>query len=194
MSDEKPRCGWPGQDPVMLAYHDREWGVPVHDDVKWLEYIILDGFQAGLSWKTILHKREAFRKVFHGFDPERVAGMTEGEMAAACANPGIVRNRLKISAAVRNAGRFIDLAARHGSFSNFIWSFTEGRVVQNAWTSTADIPTRTPLSDALGAALKKAGFTFVGSTICYAVLQSGGIVNDHLVSCFRHHQLRRAGK
>jgi DNA-3-methyladenine glycosylase I len=175
----------------MLAYHDREWGVPVHDDVKWLEYIILDGFQAGLSWKTILHKREAFRKVFHDFHPQRVARMSEGEMTAAGENPAIVRNRLKIGAAVRNAGRFIDLAERHGSFSNFIWSFTDGQVVQNAWASTADIPARTPLSDALSAALKKAGFTFVGSTICYAVLQSGGIVNDHLVGCFRHDQLRR---
>jgi DNA-3-methyladenine glycosylase I len=192
MPDGKPRCAWPGEDAAMRDYHDREWGVPVNDDVQWLEYIILDGFQAGLSWKTILHKREAFRRVFHQFDPQRVARMSEAETAAAAVNPGIVRNRMKIAAAVRNAGRFLDLTERHGSFSRFIWAFTGGKVVHNAWTSMADIPARTSLSDTVSTALKQAGFTFVGSTICYAVLQSGGIVNDHLVSCYRHDQLRRS--
>jgi len=173
----------------MLRYHDEEWGVPVHDDVKWLEYLILDLFQAGLSWKTILHKREGFRKVFHHFDPQRVARMSEKEIAAACGNPAIIRNRMKIQAAVRNAGLLLDVAGRHGSFSDFIWSFTDGRTIRNAWTSIGDIPGRTALSDELSAALKQAGFSFVGSTICYAIMQSGGMVNDHLVSCFRYGEL-----
>ena len=190
MTDDKPRCEWPGEDDLMLRYHDEEWGVPVREDVRWLEYIILDGFQAGLSWKTILHRREGFRKVFHAFDPERIARMTEEDMAAACTDARIIRNRLKVRAAVRNAACFIELAAKHGSFSDFIWSFTDGRVIDNARQRIDEIPARTDLSDRLSAALKQAGFTFVGSTICYAILQSGGVVNDHLVTCFRYDELR----
>jgi DNA-3-methyladenine glycosylase I len=175
----------------MLAYHDREWGVPVCDDILWMEHITLDAFQAGLSWRTVLHKREAFRRVFHGFDPQRMARMTEQEMAAAQQNRAIIRNRLKIRAAVSNAARFIELAERHGAFSNFIWSFTDGKVVHNHWKRAEQIPANTPLSDRVSKALKQAGFAFVGSTICYAFLQAAGVVNDHLVGCFRHEEIMR---
>ncbi|MFZ1985590.1 MAG: DNA-3-methyladenine glycosylase I [Desulfatitalea sp.] len=190
LPDERPRCPWPGDDDRMRRYHDEEWGVPVHDDIRWMEYIILDAFQAGLSWRTVLHKREAFRKVFHDFDPRRVARMTEKQIEAARQNPAIIRNRQKIRAAVKNAGCFLELAERHGSFDNFIWSFTDGKVVQNRWKRVEAIPAYSPLSDAVSKALKQAGFSFVGSTICYAFLQAGGIVNDHLVTCFRHKELR----
>jgi len=187
--DDKPRCGWMGDDALMRHYHDEEWGVPVHDDRKWFEYLVLDAFQAGLSWKTVLHKREGFRKVFHDFDPARVARMSQKHIAAACANPTIIRNRLKIQAAVSNARAFIELRERQGSFDAFIWSFTDGEVIRNAWTALEQVPASTPLSDAVSRSLKQAGFTFVGSTICYAFLQAGGIVNDHLVHCYRHREL-----
>lgn len=173
----------------MLQYHDREWAVPVHDDRKWFEYLVLDGFQAGLSWKTVLHKREAFRKVFFGFDPVQVARMSKGQMAAAYRNPSIIRNRLKIAAAVNNAKAFIRLQENYGSFDEFIWSFTDGKIIRNGWKSIEEIPLSTPLSDRISAALKKLGFSFVGTTICYAILQSGGIVNDHLMHCFRYEEL-----
>ena len=186
----KTRCPWPGEDALMMQYHDQEWGVPVHDDRLWMEHIILDGFQAGLSWRTILHKREAFREVFHNFDPQRIAAMTERQLEAARRNPGIVRNRLKIQAAVKNAKAFIEIAERYRSFDNFIWSFTDGQVVQNCWQRMEDIPTTTSLSDTVSKALKAAGFSFVGSTICYAFLQAAGVINDHLVSCFRYEALR----
>ena len=191
--DDKPRCGWMGDDALMRHYHDEEWGVPVHDDRKWFEYLVLDAFQAGLSWKTVLHKREGFRKVFHDFDPARVARMSQKHIAAACANPTIIRNRLKIQAAVSNARAFIELRERQGSFDAFIWSFTDGEVIRNAWTALEQVPASTPLSDAVSRSLKQAGFTFVGSTICYAFLQAGGIVNDHLVHCYRHRELANGG-
>ena len=194
MAVEKRRCSWPGNDELMLRYHDEEWGVPVHEDRKWFEYIVLDAFQAGLSWKTVLHKRESLREVFFGFDPERVAGMTKRRIEAACSNPAIIRNRLKIEAAVRNAKAFLLLQEKHGSFDSFIWSFTGGKTVQNTWRSLEQIPSSTPLSDAVSVALKKNGFTFVGTTICYAFLQAGGIVNDHLVGCFRHKELKTKGR
>ena len=192
--DDRPRCSWPGDDARMLQYHDEEWGRPVHDDRTWFEYIVLDAFQAGLSWRTVLHKRPAFREVFHGFDPERVARMTEAEMQAAMGNAAIIRNRLKIRAAVTNARAFQRLREQRGSFDDFIWSFTEGKVVHNAWRALAELPASTPLSDAVSKALKQAGFTFVGTTICYAFLQAGGIVNDHLVHCFRHRELDGPGR
>ena len=185
-SDKKSRCGWPGDDELMIRYHDEEWGVPVSDDRKWFEYIILDAFQAGLSWKTVLHKREGFRRVFHGFDPERVAGMSAKELEAARKDAGIIRNRLKIEAAVKNARAFLEIQEREGSFNSFIWDFTGGKVIKNGWETLAEIPASTELSDRVSKALKKEGFSFVGSTICYAFLQAGGIVNDHLVSCFRY--------
>ncbi len=178
-----------GNDEVMLRYHDEEWGVPVHTDQKWFEFLVLDAFQAGLSWKTVLRKREAFREVFHGFDPARVARMTEVELEAARQNPAIIRNRLKIQATVKNAVAFLDLQDEQGSFDSFIWSFTDGSVLQNEWEKLEQIPAFTPLSDMISKALKQSGFSFVGTTICYAFLQAAGVVNDHLVRCFRWKEL-----
>ena len=189
-TDNKPRCAWIGDDDMMLRYHDEEWGVPVHDDRKWFEYLILDAFQAGLSWKTVLNKREGFRDVFFGFDPNIIARMTEGQMEAARNNPAIIRNRLKIKSAATNARAFLKLQEKHGSFNSYIWSFTDGRVIQNNWKKLSDIPASTPLSDTVSKALKKEGFSFVGTTICYAFLQAGGVVNDHIIHCFRHEELK----
>jgi len=186
---ETNRCPWPGDDPLMQQYHDQEWGVPVHDDRKWFEFIVLDAFQAGLSWKTILHRRKAFDKVFYGFDVQQVAAMSETAIADAIANPAIIRNRLKIRAAVTNAQAFLKIQARHGSFDEYIWSFTQGRVIHNRWRTEDAVPATTALSDTVSKALKRQGFSFVGSTICYSFLQAGGVVNDHLVGCFRHAEL-----
>jgi DNA-3-methyladenine glycosylase I len=189
MSHDKPRCSWPGDDELMRRYHDEEWGVPVHDERRWFEYLVLDAFQAGLSWKTVLHRREGFRKVFRDFDPVRVARFTRRQIAAACGDPSIIRNRLKIEGTVGNARAFLALQERHGSFDAFIWSFTAGKVIHNSWTDSRQLPTTTPLSDVVSRALRQASFSFVGSTICYAFLQAGGIVNDHLLHCFRHQEL-----
>ena len=189
-TDNKPRCGWMGDDKLMLRYHDKEWGVPVHDDRKWFEYLILDAFQAGLSWKTVLNKREGFREVFFGFDPERVSKMTEKEMESARNNSAIIRNRLKIKSAVTNAKAFLKLQEKHGSFDSYIWSFTEGQVVNNSWKDLHEIPASTPLSDEISKSLKQEGFSFVGTTICYAFLQAAGVINDHLISCFRYEELK----
>ena len=191
--DDKYRCGWVSDDERMRRYHDEEWGVPVHDDRTWFEYLVLDAFQAGLSWKTVLHKREGFRKVFRDFDPARVARLTPKQIDAACANPAIIRNRLKIEAAVKNARAFLEVQERHGAFDAFIWSFTDGQVICNAWKALEQLPASTPLSDSVSRSLKQAGFSFVGSTICYAFLQAGGIVNDHLVQCFRHREVTSGG-
>lgn len=188
-SEEKTRCGWVATDPLMIRYHDTEWGVPVHEDDKWFEFLLLDGFQAGLSWRTVLHKREAFRTVFHDFQPERIARMTEDELLAARANPAIIRNRLKIEASVKNARAFLALQETYGGFDDWIWRFTDGRTIQNQWKTMDAVPATTPLSDTVSKALKKAGFSFVGSTICYAFLQAAGVVNDHLVDCFRYQEL-----
>lgn len=190
MNDNRIRCAWPGADALMLRYHDQEWGVPVHEDGKWFEYIVLDAFQAGLSWKTVLHKREGFRKVFFGFNPGRVARMTGKQIESACRNPAIIRNQLKIASTIKNAKAFLDLQKKHGSFDAFIWSFTGGRVIHHEWNTAEQLPASIPLSDAVSAALKKHGFSFVGTTICYAFLQAGGIVNDHLIGCFRYKELR----
>ncbi len=190
-SENQGACSWPGQDELMVRYHDEEWGVPVHDDRLWFEYMVLDAFQAGLSWRTVLHKREAFREVFHGFDPARVAAMTPAELERARSNPAIIRNRLKIQAAVSNARAFMDVQARHGSFDAFIWSFTDGRTIINHWQVMGEVPAATPLSHEVSRALAAAGFSFVGSTICYAFLQAGGVVNDHLVGCPRHGEVAR---
>ncbi len=189
IDNQRQRCGWPGDDPLMVRYHDEEWGVPVHDDRKWFEFIVLDAFQAGLSWKTVLHKRDAFHRVFHGFDPLRVAGMSEKALAGAMANPAIIRNRLKIRAAVKNAQAFLRLQETHGGFDDYIWTFTGGQVIQNNWKTPETVPARTDLSDTVSRALKQQGFSFVGSTICYSFLQAAGVVNDHLVTCFRHREL-----
>lgn len=179
-----------GEDELMLRYHDDEWGVPLHDDRKWFEFIVLDAFQAGLSWKTILHKRKAFGQVFFGFDPQKVARMSSGKIAQALQNKAIIRNRLKIEATVKNARAFLDLQQKQGSFDSYIWSFTHGRTIHNTWKSLGQIPVSTPLSDTVSKALKAEGFSFVGSTICYSLLQAAGVVNDHLVQCFRNKELQ----
>ena len=187
--DNKLHCVWPGSDEMMIRYHDEEWGVPVHDDLIWFEFIVLDAFQAGLSWKTVLHKREAFRQVFYGFDPVKVARMSDKEIENARQNPAIIRNRLKIRAAVKNAMAFLKVQEKWGSFDSFIWSFTNGEVIHNSWRELKEVPASTSLSDTVSNALKKEGFSFVGSTICYSLLQAAGVVNDHLVHCFRYKEL-----
>jgi DNA-3-methyladenine glycosylase I len=191
-TDRQKRCEWIADDDLMRQYHDEEWGVPVHDDRKWFEFLLLDAFQAGLSWKTVLHKREAFREVFHGFDPELVSRMTARDRERARKNAGIIRNRLKIEASVKNAKAFLALQQEHGSFDRFIWSFTDGKVIHNRRKSLRKIPATTKLSDDVCKALKAAGLTFVGSTICYAFLQAAGVVNDHVTDCFRYAEIKKS--
>lgn len=185
------RCGWCGDDPLYVAYHDQEWGVPSRDDAHLFEMLLLEGAQAGLSWITILRKRENYRRALHGFDPERIARYTARDIERLMGDAGLVRNRLKLESAVRNARAFLAMQERHGSFADFLWGYVDGTPVQNRWRSLAEVPARTPLSDRLARDLKKLGFNFVGSTICYAYLQSVGLVNDHLTTCFRHRELRR---
>ncbi|MDH3297008.1 MAG: DNA-3-methyladenine glycosylase I [Gemmatimonadota bacterium] len=187
-----PRCAWAGTDPLMVAYHDEEWGVPVHDDQKLFEFLVLDAFQAGLSWRTILHKRENFRAAFDGFDAKRIAGYGERERQRLLADAGIVRNRLKVDATIGNARVLLRLLDEHGSFDAWIWQFTDGRTLQNSWASVDMIPARTTESDAMSKALKAEGFRFVGSTICYAFMQAAGMVNDHETSCFRYTEVAEA--
>jgi DNA-3-methyladenine glycosylase I len=186
---DSERCIWAGSDPLYRAYHDLEWGVPVHDDRLLFEFIILEGAQAGLSWITILRKREAYRRAFAGFHPEAVAGFGEPELAQLLANPGIVRNRLKLSSARANARAFLAVIGEFGSFDAYLWRFVDGVPVQNAWRSHAEIPATTAVSDALSRDLKRRGFNFVGSTICYAFMQAVGMVNDHTTACFRWAEL-----
>lgn len=183
---EKTRCAWPGADPLYVAYHDTEWGVPVHDDQTLFEFLILEGMQAGLSWITILRKRENFRAAFDGFDAAKVARYGARKTAQLLANPGIIRNRLKVAAAVTNARAFLAVQKEFGSFDAYIWRFVEGRPKVNAWRSLKEIPAKTVESDAMSKDLQKRGFKFVGSTICYAHMQATGMVNDHTVDCFRH--------
>jgi DNA-3-methyladenine glycosylase I len=188
-----PRCQWPGNtesNPLMVEYHDCEWGVPVHDDRKHFEYLLLDAFQAGLSWSTVLNKRENFRKAFDNFDPERIARYTRRDMKTLLDNPGIIRNRLKVEATVNNARLFLELQAQEGSFDAFIWQFVDGRTRHNHWRSLKQLPATTVQSDAMSKALKARGFKFTGSTICYAYMQAAGLVNDHVMRCFRHQQIR----
>ena len=187
------RCAWPGSDPLYLAYHDEEWGVPVHDDPLLFEFLILEGAQAGLSWITILRKRPAYRAAFAGFDPEAVARFDEAKVAELLANPGIVRNRLKVAAAITNARAFLAVQEEFGSFDAYMWRFVDGRPIRNAWKSIREIPASTPVSDAMSRDLKRRGFRFVGSTICYAHMQAVGMVNDHTVDCFRWAELRGVG-
>jgi len=184
--NDPPRCPWAGTDPLMVAYHDEEWGTPCHDDRDLFERLILEGFQAGLSWATILRKRAAFRHAFAGFDPERVAAFGPDDTARLLADPGIVRNRLKIAAAIRNAEAFLAVQREHGTFDRYLWTFVDGAPLVRAVPPTRDeIPTRTPESDALSQDLKRRGFAFVGTTICYALMQSVGMVDDHIQGCFR---------
>jgi DNA-3-methyladenine glycosylase I len=187
----RSRCTWAGNIDPLAAYHDEEWGVPVHDDLRLFEFLILEGAQAGLSWTTILKKRLAYRVAFSHFDPQRVARFKEERIASLLENTGIVRNRLKIRAAVQNAQAFLAVQKEFGSFDTYIWQFVGHRPLQNRWKQTKDVPARTPQSDAMSKDLMKRGFTFVGSTICYAFMQATGMVNDHLVSCFRYEDLAK---
>ncbi len=187
----KLRCGWCGTDPLYVAYHDTEWGVPVHDDRLLFEFLILEGAQAGLSWITILKKREAYRRAFAGFDAEKVARFGPRQVARLLADAGIVRNRLKIEAAINNAQRFLAVQEEFGSFDEYVWRFVDGRPIVNRWKTLKQVPASTPASDALSKDLKTRGFKFVGSTICYAHMQATGMVNDHLAGCFRHAEVAR---
>ena len=181
------RCTWASND-LNIPYHDTEWGVPVHDDKKLFEFLILEGAQAGLSWDTILRKRDAYRKAFAGFDPKKVAKFDEAKTAALMLNEGIIRNRLKIASAVLNANAFLKIQKEYRSFDKYIWSFVEGRPIDNKLKG-GDVPAKTEVSDAISKDLKKRGFSFVGSTIMYAFMQATGMVNDHLVTCFRHNEV-----
>jgi DNA-3-methyladenine glycosylase I len=185
------RCAWCGTDPLYVAYHDEEWGVPVTDDQKLFEFLVLEGAQAGLSWITILRKREAYRKAFRRFDPKRVARFGARDLERLLGDPGIVRNRLKLSSAINNAKAFLRVQEQYGSFSAYQWGFVDGRPIRNRFARVADVPPRTEVSDAFSKDLKQRGFTFVGSTIVYAHMQAVGMVNDHVKGCFRHAKVNR---
>lgn len=186
----KQRCGWCGDDPLYVKYHDLEWGVPVHRDKKLFEFIILEGAQAGLSWITVLRKRAAYRKAFDGFDFNKVARYRPSRLNEMMQNPGIIRNRLKLESAVRNANAFLRVRDEFGTFNSYIWDFVDGKPLQNRRIGMKDMPARTDLSDVISKDLKKRGFNFVGSTIIYAHMQATGMVNDHVVGCFRHQEIR----
>jgi DNA-3-methyladenine glycosylase I len=188
------RCDWAGEDSTYVTYHDVEWGVPVFDDRKLFEFLVLEGAQAGLSWLTILRKRAGYRRAFAQFDPRRVARYNAEKIAGLLLNPNIVRNRAKIESTVTNARAFLDVQAKYGSFSNYQWQFVEGRPIQSRRSKMSEIPARTELSDAFSQDLKQRGFKFVGSTIVYAHMQAVGMVNDHLVTCFRHREVAKFGK
>ena len=188
--NQPQRCGWANvQDPLYREYHDREWGVPVHDDRTIFEFLVLEGAQAGLSWGTILRKRENFRRAFEEFDPVKVARFDSRTVQRLLQNPGIIRNRLKINSAVQNAKAFLEVQREFGSFDSYIWPFVGGRPRVNRWEKLKDVPAATPESEAMSKDLIRRGFRFVGPTICYAHMQATGMVNDHLVSCFRHSEL-----
>ncbi len=186
------RCDWPGADELMLKYHDEEWGTPVHDDRKWFEYITLDAFQAGLSWSIVLKKRENFRAAFENFEPETIAKYDETKYTELTQDAGIIRNRAKIKATITNARAFLKIQEEYGTFDKFIWQLFDNQPIVNEWKGTSEIPASTPDSDRLSKELIARGFKFVGTTICYAFMQGAGIVNDHLVSCFRYKELTAA--
>ncbi|HET8923196.1 MAG TPA: DNA-3-methyladenine glycosylase I [Candidatus Acidoferrum sp.] len=183
------RCPW-AQSELNIPYHDEEWGVPVHDEHKWFEFLVLEGAQAGLSWDTILKKRARYREVFDGFDPEKVARYDKRKIASLLKDAGIIRNRLKIAATVGNAQAFLKVQEESGTFDAYVWRFVGGRPKQNAWKTHKRVPAKSPESDAISKDLQKRGFRFVGSTICYALMQATGMVNDHLISCFRYEEIR----
>ncbi|MCU0562188.1 MAG: DNA-3-methyladenine glycosylase I [Desulfobacterales bacterium] len=185
----KQRCAWAGSDPLYIRYHDEEWGVPLHDDRRLFEFLVLEGAQAGLSWITILRKRDHYRKAFEGFDPQRVAGFGAERLRTLLNDPGVVRNRLKIASAVRNARAFRGLQEEFGSFDAYVWRFVDGRPKVNRWRRLSEVPAETAESRALSKDLKRRGFGFVGPTICYAFMQAVGLVNDHLVDCFRFREI-----
>ncbi len=191
---EPVRCGWAQHSPLESAYHDLEWGVPVHDDGVLFEFLILEGAQAGLSWSTILAKRENYRAALDGFDPAKIARYTPARRARLLQNPGLVRNRLKIESTVKNARAFLDLQAAFGSFDAYLWRFVDGAPLQNHWTAMKQVPASSPVSDALSRDLKARGFSFIGTTILYAYMQAVGLVNDHLVDCHRHAPIARLGR
>lgn len=182
----KTRCNWAGPDPLYIEYHDREWGVPVDNDRRWFEFLILEGAQAGLSWLTILKKRQSYRKAFDNFSPAHIALYDRAKIESLLSNPGIIRNKLKIGAAIQNAASFLKVQQEFGSFNDYIWQFVGGQRLKNRWKTVNEIPARTRISTALSKDLKSRGFKFVGPTICYAFMQATGLVNDHIVSCFRY--------
>lgn len=190
MTKERTRCPWPKTEQY-LAYHDTEWGVPIHDDRLLFEFLILEGAQAGLSWETVLKKRENYREAFDGFDPVVIVGYGDKKREELLANPGIIRNRLKIDSTIKNAKAFLEVQKEFGTFDKYIWGFVGHKPLQGARKSMADVPAKTDESDAMSKDLKKRGFNFVGSTICYAFMQAVGMVNDHLVECFRHAELKK---
>ena len=191
MSPRQPtRCPWGASDPLYVPYHDEEWGVPLHDDRRLFEMLVLEGAQAGLSWLTILRRREGYRRAFDRFDPQAVARYGARDVERLLADAGIIRNRLKIASAVNNARAFLAVQEEFGSFDSYIWGFVDGRPTRNAWTKLEEVPAQTPVSNAMSRDLRKRGFTFVGPTICYAHMQATGMVNDHLVGCFRHREVR----
>jgi DNA-3-methyladenine glycosylase I len=183
------RCDWPKND-LAIRYHDEEWGVPVHDDRKHFEFLTLESAQAGLSWDTVLKKRENYRKAFHQFDPERVAEMTAHDVERLMQDEGLIRNRKKLEAAIHNAKAFLEIQEQLGSFSAYIWQFVDGETRHNAWQTLAEMPATTPVSDQLCKDLKKRGFKFIGPTVCYSHMQAAGLINDHLLHCFRYHELK----
>ncbi|PHQ57714.1 MAG: DNA-3-methyladenine glycosylase I [Lutibacter sp.] len=185
----KTRCTWPGTDPLYVAYHDTEWGVPVYDDAKLFEFLILETFQAGLSWITVLRKRENFRKAFDDFDYKKIAKYDEVKFDELIQNAGIIRNKLKIKATISNAIAFMEIQKEFGSFSNYIWGFTNGKPIKNNWNLLSEIPAVTKISETISKDLKKRGFKFVGPTVIYAHMQATGMVNDHLKECFRYHEV-----
>ena len=186
---QKTRCAWSLSDPLYIEYHDKEWGVPVHDDRLWFEFLILEGAQAGLSWITVLKKRENYRKAFDNFDPKKISRYDEKKVKQLLENPGIIRNQLKIASAIRNAKAFLEIQKEFGSFDKYIWSFVNNKVQHNKFSHHKEIPPKTESSDALSKDLKKRGFNFVGSTIIYAHMQATGMVNDHIIDCFRRKEL-----
>ncbi len=183
------RCAWLGTDPRYVRYHDKEWGVPVHDDRLLFEFLVLEGAQAGLSWSTILNKRDHYREAFDRFDPSAVATYDKAKIESLLSDPGIVRNRRKVESAIGNARAFLAVQQEFRSFACYIWGFTDGRTIHNAWASIEEVPAQTPESIAMSVELKKRGFKFVGPTICYAFMQAVGMVNDHTIDCFRYHEL-----
>ncbi len=185
------RCPWPGTDELYIRYHDEEWGVPVHDDLTHFEFLVLESAQAGLSWLTILRRRENYRTAYHHFDPHRVASFTDEDLTRLLGDAGIIRNRLKIKSSIGNARRFLEVQKEFGSFDRYLWSFVDGKTVVNHWEDISQIPPKTELSDQVSKDLKKRGFSFVGSTIIYSHLQAVGVVNDHIVSCFRHMEVQK---
>ncbi|HVP20187.1 MAG TPA: DNA-3-methyladenine glycosylase I [Spirochaetia bacterium] len=189
MTSKVARCGWAAGTEILTLYHDEEWGVPVHDDARHFEFLILEGAQAGLSWLTVLRKRDAYRQAYRGFDPQRVARFAKRDIERLVGNPGIVRNRAKIESSITNARRFLDIQEEFGSFDAYLWRWVDGKPVLNRWRAISEVPPRSELSDTLSRDLKARGFSFVGSTIVYAHLQAVGVVNDHLAGCFRWREL-----